>query len=484
MTAFVLRDLPDFKAATVLVFGDLMLDQYFFGETGRISPEAPVPIVNIQRVDSRPGGAANVALNLGVLGVKVILLGITGNDAAANTLRNKLLAAGVHCDFYSCNKQSTITKQRIISHQQQLMRLDIEKSWQDIVYKDLLAAFIKYLPVVDLVIISDYGKGTVYDPQSFIKLARTNNLPILIDPKGNDFSIYANATLITPNISEFTAIVGPCYDEQELVVRGRQLLKNLSLEALLLTRGDKGMTLLTAQQELQHLPAYAHEVYDVTGAGDTVIAVLGAALAVKLALPQAVSLANLAASVVVSKLGTATVSVAELTAMLPVVEQSVAMLPARGLITLEQLLLVRNTLRALGKKLVFTNGCFDILHAGHVSYLQQARDLGDYLVVAINDDPGVTKLKGLGRPINKQQHRAMLLAALSVVDWVIIFTEDTPEILLASLQPDFLVKGGDYNVEQIIGADIVQAQGGKVRVLRQIADLSTSKIVHDCRKLT
>lgn len=469
--------LPDFSRASVLVVGDVMLDRYFFGDAARISPEAPVPVVNVGEVDDRPGGAANVALNVAALGARTTLIGVTGKDEAAQVLSEQLTAAHTGVDFFKSVENKTISKQRIICRHQQLLRLDFEKSFPKIDHDYLLNAYREHLSEASVVILSDYGKGTLSDPQPFIELALKAKIPVLVDPKGTNFERYRHATLITPNLKEFEAVVGSCHTEADILSRGQELIKRLELQALLLTRGEQGMTLIQSGHEALHLPAYAHEVYDVTGAGDTVIAVLAAGLAAHLPLSQAVALANLAASIVVTKLGTATVSVPELDGMLKGRFFGNTVF-STGIVNEDQLLAFVQQARSDGKKIVFTNGCFDILHAGHVAYLQQAKELGDYLVVAVNDDESIKRYKGPGRPINTIEHRTLVLAGLGVVDWVVSFADDTPERLLRRLKPDVLVKGGDYTIDEVVGADIVHAYGGDVRVLRYVNHISTTTIIN------
>lgn len=464
---------PNFSQASVLVIGDVMLDRYWFGETGRISPEAPVPIVKIDGADNRPGGAGNVALNVAALGTQVTLLGITGKDEAATTLCELLTAAAVQHDFLALDDIATIVKLRIISRHQQLIRLDFEATLAKQNKDDLLIRFKEHLATTNLVILSDYNKGTLSDPQAFIKLASAANIPVLVDPKSRDFSIYQGATIITPNFKEFEAVVGHCANEQEILDKARELLTKFNIGSLLVTRGEAGMTLIQ-QHTVTHLPAYAREVFDVTGAGDTVIGVLGAAVAAKTDLRQATGLANLAASLVVSKLGAATISAPELQAALNGKTTFTS-----GIVNEEQLELALNEARAQGKKVVFTNGCFDILHAGHVTYLQMAKQLGDYLIVAVNTDASIQNLKGPNRPINHLEHRMTVLAGLGVVDWVVPFSDETPERLLKLLKPDMLVKGGDYRLDQVVGADIVRSYGGDVRVMNHnVTTTSTSIINH------
>ncbi|HEX4044268.1 MAG TPA: bifunctional D-glycero-beta-D-manno-heptose-7-phosphate kinase/D-glycero-beta-D-manno-heptose 1-phosphate adenylyltransferase HldE [Gammaproteobacteria bacterium] len=463
------KTLPDFSQAAILVIGDIMMDRYWFGDACRVSPEAPVPIVNINNTDDRPGGAGNVALNISALGGQAILLGITGNDEAANLLAEQLSAANVQHDFCRVDSLSTIIKLRVISRRQQLLRLDFEKklSAND---ETLIKRYKQYLKQVNLVALSDYNKGTLANPQLLIQLARQANVPVLVDPKGADFSIYKHANFITPNFKEFEAIVGPCNSEQEIIEKGRALLSNYQIDALLVTRGEDGMTLID-QQDSTHLPAYAREVVDVTGAGDTVIAVLGTAVAAGASLPIAAALANLAAALAVSKVGAATVSTPELQVSL-----SNSTNFTTGIVNEEQLIQAVKQAKAQGKKIVFTNGCFDILHAGHVLCLQMAKQLGDYLIVAVNTDESVQKLKGPSRPINHLQHRMIVLAGLGVVDWVVPFNDNTPERLLHLIQPDLLVKGGEYQLHEVVGADIVRAYGGEVRLLGDKISSSTSII--------
>jgi D-beta-D-heptose 7-phosphate kinase/D-beta-D-heptose 1-phosphate adenosyltransferase len=466
------KQVPDYSKASILVVGDVMLDRYWFGDTARISPEAPVPVVNIKQIDERPGGAGNVALNISALGAKVTLLGISGNDAPAQTLSEQLSAANVHHDILRLNHAPTITKLRVISRHQQLLRLDFEEKLTQYEPKELIEIYKKHLSSANLVILSDYNKGTLACAKQLIALARAANIPVLVDPKGTDFSIYQGANIITPNLKEFETVVGACHSEQDIMQKGQAFLASHDIDALLLTRGEHGMTLIQKNKEELHLPAHAREVFDVTGAGDTVIAVLGATLAAGGTFPEAMALANLAAGLVVAKLGAATVSTPELHVAL-----TGSSVTTTGIVNDEQLLLAMSEARLNGKKVVFTNGCFDILHAGHVTYLQQAKQLGDYLVVAVNDDASIKKLKGAGRPINNTEQRLAVLASLGVVDWVIPFSDDTPERLLKKLKPDILVKGGDYTIDQVVGHEIVRAYGGDVRVLGVVKDISTTLII-------
>lgn len=463
--------MPRFDQGSVLVVGDVMLDRYWQGDTNRVSPEAPVPVVSVQAVDDRPGGASNVAMNIAALGAAANLAGLVGQDDAAQSLQESLHSVGVNCLFSVVSDKPTITKLRVVSRQQQLLRMDFEKSFSA---KDSEALSQNVsLDDVNVLLLSDYAKGSLQHCQELISQAKQKNIPVLVDPKGHDFERYRGATLLTPNLSEFEAVVGSCESEAELLNKGQKLLRDLDLSALLITRGEQGMTLLQASVDGEfHLPAKAREVFDVTGAGDTVIAVLAASLAAGSELPMAVALANVAAGMVVAKLGTATISAPELRQAIAQGQEVEC-----GVVNEEQLLLALNEAKARGEKVVFTNGCFDILHAGHVGYLADARDLGDRLIVAINSDESVSRLKGPSRPINPVDRRMAVLAGLSAVDWVLSFSDDTPERLLELIEPDVLVKGGDYSEEQVVGWEIIKAKGGEVKVLSFFDNCSTTAIV-------
>jgi D-beta-D-heptose 7-phosphate kinase/D-beta-D-heptose 1-phosphate adenosyltransferase len=357
-----------------------------------------------------------------------------------------------------------------------LIRLDFETGFSAVAPERLLDLYRQALPTAELVILSDYGKGTLIEMATLIEQARAAGKPVLIDPKSFDFSRYRGASVITPNQAEFEAVVGVCQNEQALVDKGRELLTELSLEALLITRSEKGMLLVRANAKPLNFPTHARDVFDVTGAGDTVIGVLGAGMAAGLELPQATALANIAAGVVVGKLGTATASVRELHAAMHEHEP----LP-RGIVSEQELIALLKRARGSGERVVMTNGCFDILHAGHVEYLSKAAQLGDRLVVAVNDDASVRRLKGVARPVNSVAQRMAVLAGLESVDWVVAFTEDTPLRMIQALRPDVLVKGGDYRTEDIAGAQTVRECGGEVVVLEYMDGCSTSAIIDAIR---
>jgi D-beta-D-heptose 7-phosphate kinase/D-beta-D-heptose 1-phosphate adenosyltransferase len=469
-------DIPSFEKARVLVVGDLMLDRYWHGPTSRISPEAPVPVVHVHDIEERAGGAGNVALNIARLGAHSTVLGLTGDDDAASVLESNLREAGVETGFVRLKENATVTKLRVMSRHQQLIRLDFEDGFIGRDISRLEAAFSDVVESHDIVVCSDYGKGTLRDVQALIAICRQKNIPVLIDPKGTDFEKYAGASLVTPNLAEFEAIVGPCESEDELVEKGRRLCEQYSFEALLITRSEHGMSLIQNNGEVLHLPTRAREVYDVTGAGDTVISTLAAALAAGDDRPNAVALSNLAAGIVVGKLGTASVTPEEL---YQEIHRHIAV--KRGVVSQQELLTAVKQCRQRGEVIVMTNGCFDILHAGHVTYLQQAREQGDRLIVAVNVDETVRELKGEDRPVNPLEHRMRMLAALECVDWVLPFEEETPERLICELLPDVLVKGGDNDPDKIPGGDCVRKNGGEVRVLSYVAGVSTTEIIGTIR---
>ena len=465
-----------FNSARVLVVGDIILDRYWSGQTHRISPEAPVPVVRVNEVEERPGGAGNVALNVASLGAHAVLMGMTGTDDAASNLQAALDKLGVQCRFLRHKDFPTITKLRVLSQHQQLIRLDFESNTPEFDLQALKNEFNDILAEIDVVVLSDYAKGCLTDVSDLIDMARKARKPVIVDPKGRDFTKYRNASLITPNFGEFTAIVGDCANDEEIIIKGRELCNELNLEALLVTRGEQGMTLIQQTEDAVHLPARAAEVYDVTGAGDTVIATLATTLAAGGSLLHATALANTAAGLVVAKLGAASVTVEELHSALHEPREEDA-----GIVTEDQLAVQIQAARLRGETLVLTNGCFDILHAGHISYLEKARDLGDRLIIAVNDDASVKRLKGEERPINTLQDRMTVLNALGCVDWVVPFSEDTPERLIARLLPNILVKGGDYTVEQIAGAQQVIASGGKVIILDFLDGYSTTKLIQTAK---
>ncbi len=468
--------LPDLSHARLLIVGDLMLDSYWHGSTGRISPEAPVPVVHVNKEEVRLGGAGNVAANTAALGVQTRLMGLVGDDASATQMQQLLSERHIHAYLQKVVGSKTITKLRIISRQQQLIRLDFEDYFPQWDADEFLQTFKAQLPLVDAVILSDYAKGALRRAADMVALARAAGKPVIIDTKGTDFERYRGATVITPNMGEFEAVVGHCASDADVEAKGQQLRASLDLQAVLVTRSEKGMSLMVRDQPAVHISTRAQEVFDVTGAGDTVVATLGAALAAGLSLPQAMNLSNAAAGLVVAKLGTATVSFDELRqALLPDGDEHTVFSEDAMFERIQQA-------RAAGKRVIMTNGCFDILHPGHIDYLEKARALGDMLFVAVNDDGSVRRLKGEGRPVNPLTTRLRMLSALACVNGVVAFAEDTPERLYCRLLPHVLVKGGDYSTEQVAGGACVTAAGGEVVILNFLAGHSTTRLIEKIQK--
>jgi len=471
----VTLSIPDFSAASVVVAGDVMLDRYLFGGTERISPEAPVPVVQVRETVNRAGGAANVAANLASLGVDTTLIGVVGQDDEAAALKAVLEQQNVNCRFKAVANWPTTTKTRVQSRGQQLIRLDREE-WGSSGSDALTGYLKKALKSASTVVLSDYGKGALGDVSAMIDLCRNANTPVFVDPKGSDFDKYRGATVLTPNQSEFESVVGVCESEDELVERVRKMISELELGALLVTRSEKGMLLVEASDEPVFLSTRVSEVFDVTGAGDTVIAVLAGAVASGESMAAAAALSNLAAGLVVRKTGVASVSPSEIRAALHQRGQG-----GRGLVQEVELAAMISDAKYQNESIVMTNGCFDVLHAGHVAYLEEAKSLGDRLIVAVNDDESVRRLKGSDRPVNALQDRMAVLAGLAAVDWVVPFSEDTPARLIRMILPDVLVKGGDYRPDDIAGAKDVLKNGGEVRVLVFREGRSSSSIIDKLR---
>lgn len=468
--------IPVFSGVRVLVGGDAMLDEYWFGDTARISPEAPVPVVNMRETDRRPGGAANVALNLAALGAQTRLAAVVGDDERATVLTALLEARGVQCNLTRVPGVPTIHKLRVLARNQQLIRLDAEQPLA-IGGGAFGAVFTRLLRDADIVVLSDYAKGTLSHVTELIAACRAAGRRVLVDPKGVDFAKYRGATALTPNRAEFEAVVGGAPTEGEFLAKGENLRAQLDLDALLVTRSEHGMTLFARGAPPLTLPAAAREVFDVTGAGDTVIALLAAGLAAGSSASDAAALANLGAGIVVGRIGVATVTRSELQEALHQRGSG-----GRGLVTAAEVETLVREAKARGERIVMTNGCFDILHAGHVSYLEEAKSFGDKLVVAVNDDASVARLKGPSRPITPLEDRMAVLAGLAAVDWVVPFGEDTPAELIARVLPDVLVKGGDYTEEQIAGAPAVLANGGEVRIVELKRGRSTSAVIEAIKR--
>lgn len=474
----------DFKNQSVLCFGDLMLDQYYRGSTQRISREAPVPIVVHQDTYSTLGAAGNVANNVATYGAQVCLSGIVGDDANHQELLNLCEQSGVAPYFITNPLMKTIKKLRILSRNQQLVRIDFENQVVPqfdaaAMWAEHGAEFTRKLEQANVLILSDYNKGARCLFPYFIKIARERNIPVFVDPKGTDYSAYRGASFVKPNYDEFTEISLKYGFERQFIIEqeeqvAHKLIADLELEGLIITKADKGMTLYLANGKIYHQNTYAQEVFDVTGAGDTTIATLALAYHISHDIQTSCYLANKAAGIVVSKLGTSTVSIDELLEVCIPVSQ----LEQERRLTLPQLQELVRVARSRGETIVFTNGCFDILHRGHLTYLAQAKELGDRLIVGVNSDESVRRLKGPTRPVNNLEDRLFMLSSLKSIDWVIEFTEDTPLNLIKAIQPDIIVKGGDYAViEEMIGYQEVTAYGGKAMLLPFVDNYSTTKFI-------
>ncbi|BCM25550.1 D-glycero-beta-D-manno-heptose-7-phosphate kinase [Methyloradius palustris] len=468
------------KDKWALVIGDLMLDRYLIGEVERISPEAPVPIVLLNNQNERAGGAANVAANLSKLGIPTRIAGCVGQDNDGKTLNSMLADIGIATTgVLSSVYRPTITKTRILGGHQQMMRLDQESrsafsAEESQALSKLITAQINDRPA--MVILSDYAKGvlSVSICQAAIELCKSLNIPVLVDPKGRDFSKYKGATALTPNKKETAEACGvSAKDNTALLAEAAKLRIELGLEFLAVTRGEEGISLIDAEQ-IRHVAATARQVFDVSGAGDTVISTLAAGLIHGLSHHEALELANIAAGIVVGKVGTVPITREELLNELVIQSSAVQ---ADKVCDLENLKIRVNVWRANGQTIAFTNGCFDLLHAGHVTYLEAARKTADRLVLGLNTDRSVSALKGPTRPVVQEKDRARVLAALEAVDAVVLFDEDTPLDLIKAIHPDVIIKGSDYTEEQVVGGAEVKSWGGKVALIPIVPGRSTSSII-------
>lgn len=455
----------------ILVVGDAMIDRYIIGETSRISPEAPVPVVRAGREDMRAGGAANVAANVAGLGQPCRLLTIYGDDAAGGDLVRLTALHGVALDGVIDPGQRTTQKTRLISGVQQIARIDQDGAASTAARQELARRFERSLDGVAAVIFSDYDKGALADLPALLAVARRRGVPTFVDPKTPDPQRYAGAFLLKPNAREFHALFGAC-PEDRIAEHARAALAALDLDHIVVTRGAQGMMLVSRGGAVVDHPTEAIEVFDVTGAGDTIIAALAVGIVAGLPIPAAIDQANLAASIAVSRPGTYVVTRGDLDERL--YRRSHA---TTKLVPLPLLAARLDQARAGGARIVFTNGCFDVLHAGHVRLLDLARRKGDVLVVGLNADASVRRLKGAQRPVNGFADRAEVLSGLAAVDHVVAFEEDTPLELIRAIRPDVLVKGGDYAAKTVVGADLVRAGGGTVCIVPLLAGRSTTAIL-------
>ncbi len=464
----------------VLVIGDLMLDRYLIGDVQRISPEAPVPVVLLKQQNDRAGGAANVAANLANLGITTRIAGCVGEDAEASTLLALINHLGIKSEaVIQSLARPTIAKTRVMSSNQQIVRIDQESQAplsdeENSELHILITRAIHDQPA--MVILSDYAKGVLSQAtcRYIIETCKQANIPVLVDPKGQDYSKYQGATALTPNKKETAEACGVSMkDNNALLAAAKKLKKSLSLDFLAVTRGEEGITLLEQDTD-HHISATAKKVFDVSGAGDTVIATLAAGLIHGLSAQEALSLANTAAGIVVGKVGTVPIELAEL---LHELTSKNASAQADKICDLASLKNKVNTWRDSHQKIIFTNGCFDLLHAGHVTYLEAAKKTGDKLILGLNTDRSVSALKGPTRPVIHENDRARVLAALEAVDAVILFDEDTPLNLIDAVRPDVIVKGDDYTEEQVVGGKEVKAWGGSVKLIPLVQGRSTTGIL-------
>lgn len=464
-------------AKRLIVVGDVMLDKYIWGAVERVSPEAPVPIVRATHNSEQPGGAANVAMNIAGLGAAVKVFGFAGEDDDGRRLQILLSSAGVNAMLIPVPGFPTVSKTRILGGRQQILRLDIEKKEAAPAgcYEELLAAVLGELPSSDAVVLSDYAKG-VLTPEvcrRIIGACREHNIPVLVDPKSPDFTRYRGATAICPNLPELSSALRSSSPElPSLLSEAQRLVREAELAYLVVTLSDKGIAVVHEESHSVE-PAVARQVFDVSGAGDTVISVLAVSAACGLPVESAVQLANLAAGVVVGKVGTVPIQKFELISAL---SGELSIHAEEKILTLDRLLGRVAAWRSSGQKIVFTNGCFDLLHVGHITLLEQARIEGDRLIVALNSDASVTALKGPGRPLIAEHERAQIIAALAAVDAVVLFGDVTPLPILEAIRPDVIVKGGDYTENEVAGGRQVVSWGGRVRIVPIVAAHSATKL--------
>ncbi len=469
--------LTSFHRARVLVCGDVMLDRFVYGSVERTSPEAPVPVMALERTSNMPGGAANVARNVAALGSHAVLIGIVGADEAADELRRDLsLVSPLQAQLLVDPTRPTTTKTRYVADRQQILRTDVELAApiSEAVAASLLAQFTAALGETDIVVLSDYGKGALSDSVTAraIAAAKAAGKRVLVDPKSRSFLKYKGATVLTPNKHELQSACGQdCSTDEQVVAAARQILAQGICSIVVATRGKEGMSIVQSDSAL-HIRTVASEVYDVTGAGDTAVAAMAVGLAGGADIGNVARVANIAAGIVVGKYGTATASADEILARLRSEEESGT---SESSFTLDRAQLLVARWRRLGARVAFTNGCFDMLHPGHVSLLNQAKRAADRLVVGLNSDKSVRRLKGTGRPVQNAGARAMVLSSLKAVDAVVIFDEDTPLGLITALEPDVLVKGADYTMETVVGADLVLRRGGKVVLAELVPAHSTTE---------
>ena len=472
--------LSDFDDVRVVCLGDIMLDQYIYGRVERVSAEAPIPIIHASSQRAMLGGVGNVARNTCELGANAVLIAVTGDDDSADRIRS--LSAGepkLTARLVREPTRTTTVKTRYIADGQQLLRAD-EESTEPIrpeTAEQIIKVLAEEIQAADALVLSDYLKGVLTDDvlAAAIAEAQAAGVPIVADPKRNNFSAYSGVTVLKPNLGELAAAARTsCQTNAEVEDAARKIMEDAAIDAMMVSRSERGLSLVERDAKTVHFSARALEVFDVSGAGDTMVSTTAVALAAGADLPLAAELANVAAGIVVGKVGTAVVSCDELAERLLAIELTG---PEEKVVSAEAALADVERWRQQGKRIGFTNGCFDLLHPGHVSLLTQARSACDRLIVGLNSDDSIRRLKGEDRPVQTELARAIVLASLGFVDRVIVFSEDTPVSLLESLQPDVLVKGADYKIDEVVGADVVRAYGGEIKLAKLVPGQSSTAVI-------
>lgn len=471
-----IESLENIKNVNSLVFGDFMVDKYIIGDVSRISPEAPIPVINITKTSYKLGGAGNVVNNLISLGGKVRILGTIGKDSNGEILTKAFNELNVDTSFFKEYKELvTIVKTRVVSRNQQFIRIDDEKKEPLLdEYKNFVKKNIdKVFKDIDVLIISDYNKGAVNKEFSnyLISEAKKHNIPVIVDPKGTDYSKYSGADICTPNVKELKDVTNSEINtEDDIKNNALEIIKKYNINNIMITRSEKGISLVCKDETKQDFPALAKEVSDVSGAGDTVVAMSALLLALNYDYSDICKIANVAASIVVSKFGTATVSINELMS-------SIVSNGEYKLQNINSLKYIINEQREKGKKIVFTNGCFDLLHVGHLYSLKEAKKYGDILVVAVNSDKSVKRYKGESRPIIDENDRIALLCALEIVDYVMLMDDDNPVNIIKTIKPDVCIKGEDWKNKKVPEEEIINSYGGRMEYIKLYPEYSTTKVI-------
>lgn len=460
-----------FNKLKILIIGDIMLDQYWNVNVSRISSEAPISISQFNYSFNKLGGAANVALNLFNLGVNTELFGITGNDLDSEIIINILNKKKIKFSILKSNKLRTIKKLRIFSGNQQIRRIDFDDDLSVISHKSLINKFIKKIKSCDAVLFSDYSKGTLVHCKRLINLIKKQKKLIIVDPKGLDFEKYKNSSFLKPNLNEFEMVVGKIKSNKDFKNKAIKLINKLNLKGLIVTKGKEGISYFDNKKKYFDSPSYSKEVFDVTGAGDTVLAILSLCIVIKMDIENSLKITNLAASSVINNFGTVPINLYELAHRITFIDNRFK------IISVSDLKFLFKYFKKNDQKIVMTNGCFDILHAGHVSFLKKSKVLGDKLIIVVNSDDSIRKIKGAKRPINSLRHRMHVLSELECVDWVIDFSETNPRKIYNYFKPDIITKGSDYKINEVVGGKEIVKTGGKVIIIDLLKGISTTSIV-------